>query len=112
MIVSPEGDTCAIISVGQMRQINIIHLELNMCYEIIDSLVANDEKHFYKEQLMQEAIKVRDEHIQVLEKIQSNDSNIIAVQSIEIEKCHRQLKLCKWISGGAVFALIVSLIMK
>lgn len=111
MIVSDNGDTIAMISIEQVRQLNHMKLELQMTYEIIDSLVANDSLHFVKELYLQQIIQKHKERYANLEKQNQVD---LKIKDIEIEdlKKRKNKNILKGVVIGSGLSFIVWLITK
>lgn len=111
MIVSNNEDTIVMITTTQVRQINHIKLELQMTYEIIDSLVINDSLHYVRENYLQQIIQKHKERYANLGKQNQIDMKI---KNIEIQGLKKQKKSAFWkgtaIGGG--ISLIAFLIFK
>lgn len=107
MTVSAAGDTCVIISAGQLRHLNKMHLQLVMSQEIIDSLLVNDSMHFHRENLLLQSISARDSVNVGLNKIVGLQGQQIVILQTEVDKAKRQKKL--FLGGG--IAIILTLLL-
>ncbi|MPM07430.1 hypothetical protein SDC9_53736 [bioreactor metagenome] len=113
MTVLSNGDTVILITSSQMIGLNRMRLELSMYREVIDSLITNDSIRAAKELLFRQAIKIRDNQIVVLQKIDTNNQQIISRQQGElllVEKKYRKRE--KIIIGAGAGLLILTLFIK
>jgi len=106
LTVLQNGDTVALISTNQIRQLNHMRMELKMTYEIIDSLLVNDSLHWVKEDYLRQTIEARDKRYSVLEKQKELESELKDEQIKQLKNRQR------YIIGGGGLVLIAILIFK
>jgi hypothetical protein len=83
-----------------------MRLELEMTYEIIDSLLVNDSLHWVKEDYLRQTIETRDKRYSVLEKQKELE---LGLKDQELKKLKKRQR---YIIGGGGLALIAILIFK
>lgn len=104
LTVLQNGDTVALISTEQIRKLNHMQLELQMTYEIIDSLIVNDSLHQVKENYFQLAIATRDKRYAVLERQKQKESEL---KDEQIEGLKKQKRFI--LAGGGVLLIVLLL---
>lgn len=92
MIVSNNGDTCALISQQQYMKSNKMYVENLMFSELIDSLLVNDSLRMVKEDKYISSINVRDQIIENVELMYSNCNHVNVILEKQLKKTARKNK--------------------